>query len=190
MAFVVSSCATRDVGTPVPVDRPTPSSPQTTTTTATTTPANKPFATSVHDVITQINLQLPMLVEDGSPTPLPATIGPDGTFGGPVTPTTEIRLIPQGNAFEPVTAVIVRTRASEGTLLTPARLLSGIGAALHSLSSDAVAAFGDDALPRLSTLDQTRTTITVGTFYDLTIEVVNPTELSYSFTPIGAGPPA
>ena len=186
MAFLAAACTTGEAGTPLPVDR-TATSPTPATTTS--SPGSTPFTASVNDVITQINLQLPILVENGTPTSLPVTIGPDGTFGGPVTPTTEIRLIPQGNAFEPVAAVTVRTRATAGTLLTPARLLSGIGAALYSLSSDAVAAFGDDVLPRLSALDQTRTTITVGTFYDLTIVVIDASELTYTFTPIGVAAP-
>lgn len=116
---------------------------------------------SVNDVITQINVQLPILIEEGSSTPLPAEIKLDGTFGGP----------------------------TAGSLFTPARLLSGIGAALYSLSSDAVAAFGDDVLPQLATLDEMRTTITIGHFYDLTIVVVDSSELTYTFTPIGVAPP-
>ena len=73
---------------------------------------------------------------------------------------------------------------------TPARLLSGIGASLFAMSADAVAAFGEDVLPKLSVLDQTRTTITVGSFYDLTIVVVDSNTLTFVFTPVGVPPAA
>jgi hypothetical protein len=123
-------------------------------------------------------------------TPLPVTISADGTFGGPVTSDTEIRLVPEGNAFEPVSAIVVRTTGTAGSVQTPARLLSGIGASLYALSTDAITAFGEDVLPRLSALDQSRTTITVGSFYDLTIVVVNSSKLTYIFTPVGVAPAA
>lgn len=159
------------------------------TTTTTTEPPGEPFTISVNDVIAQINLQLPLL-EDEPSVPLPRTISADGTFGGPVTSDTTIRIVPEGNAFEPVTAVVVRTTGTAGSVQTPARLLSGIGASLHSLSPDAVAAFGRDVLPRLSALSQSRTTITVGSFYDLTIVVVDTSKLTYIFTPVGVAPAA
>jgi hypothetical protein len=66
----------------------------------------------------------------------------------------------------------------------------GIGASLYALSTDAITAFGEDVLPRLSALDQSRTTITVGSFYDLTIVVVNSSKLTYIFTPVGVAPAA
>jgi hypothetical protein len=133
---------------------------------------------------------LPFLVQDEVSIPLPGTISPDGTFGGQATSDTQIRVVPEGNAFEPVSAIVVRASGTPGTVSTPARLLSGIGASLHRLSPDAVAAFGQYVLPRLSALHQTRTTITVGTFYDLTIVVVDSSELTYIFTPIGVAPAA
>jgi len=133
---------------------------------------------------------LPFLVEDESPTELPVAIAPDGTFGGPVTSDTEIQILPQGNAFEPVSAIVVRTKGTAGSVSTPARLLSGIGASLFAMSADAVAAFGEDVLPKLSVLDQTRTTITVGSFYDLTIVVVDSNTLTFVFTPVGVPPAA
>ncbi len=117
-------------------------------------------------------------------------ISPDGTFGGPVTTDTEIRLIPEGNAFEAVSAIVVRTTGAPGSVSTPTRLLSGIGASLHALSTDAVTAFGRDALPRLAVLNQSRTTITVGSFYDLTIVVVDTGRLTYILTPVGVSPAA
>jgi hypothetical protein len=144
---------------------------------------------SINDVIAQLNLQLPLLISDEASTPLPVTISADGTFGGPVTSDTEIRLVPVGNAFEPVSAIVVRVTGTAGTVHTPARLLSGVGASLHSLSADAITAFGRDVLPQLSTLHQNRTTITVGSFYDLTIVVVGPSMLTYIFTPVGVTPP-
>lgn len=144
----------------------------------------------MNDLLTQINLQLPLLVEDEPAIPLPVTISADGTFGGQITSDTEIRIIPEGNAFEPVSAVVVRTKGTAGSVLTPARLLSGIGGSLYAISADAVKAFSEDVLPRLSVLDETRTTITVGSFYDFTIIVVDPNRLTYIFTPVGVTPPA
>ncbi|GAB3435618.1 hypothetical protein [Actinophytocola sediminis] len=144
----------------------------------------------MNDIITQINLQLPLLIEDEVPTQIPVAISADGTFGTQVTPGTEIRLIPEGTAFEPVSAIVVRTYGPTGAVPTPARLLSGIGASLHNLSADAVTAFAEDVLPQLSVLDQPRTTVTVGSFYDLTIVVIDPSRLTYIFTPVGVAPPA
>jgi hypothetical protein len=168
-----SACDGNIAGSPKPQD-PTTATESPTTTITTSTSSGKPFMMSVHDVITQINLQLPLLVTNETSTPLPVTISADGTFGGPVTSDTEIRLVPQGNAFEPVSAIVVRTTGAAGSVPTPARLLSGIGASLYALSTDAVTAFGQDVMPRLSALDQSRTTITAGSF----------------FTPVGVAPAA
>ncbi|ALG12360.1 hypothetical protein AOZ06_40790 [Kibdelosporangium phytohabitans] len=60
----------------------------------------------MHDVITQINLQLPMIVETGSVAKLPTTVVKDGVCGGSVTRTAEIYLTSSGNAFNPVRAVV------------------------------------------------------------------------------------
>lgn len=158
--------------------------------TTTTEPPSEPFAGSVNDFITQLNVQLPLLVEDETPAPLPTAISADGTFGGQVTSDTEVRILPEGNAFEPVSAVVVRAKGTAGSVSTPARLLSGVGASLYAMSVDAVNAFGEDVLPQLSVLDQARTTITVGTFYDLTIVVVDTSSLTFIFTPVGVAPPA
>jgi hypothetical protein len=160
------------------------------TTSAMTTTKSSPgtdaaFTVSVHDVITQINLQLPMIVETGPATKLPATVVKDGVFGGPVTKTAEIYLTSSGNAFNPVRAVVVRVSGTAGSVQTPARLLSGVGSSLHALSADAVSAFRTDVLPRLSAITQTRTTITVGKFYDLTVVVLDQANLAFIFTPIG-----
>jgi hypothetical protein len=183
-----SACGDNTAGSPMsPEPTITRESP---TTTTTTDRPSKPFTVSVNDVIAQINLQLPLLIEDEPSIPLPVAISVDRTFGGPVTSDTEIRLIPQGNAFEPVSAIVVRTTGTAGSAQTPARLLSGIGASLHTLSTDAITAFGRDVLPRLSSLRQSRTTITVGSFYDLTIVVVDPSRLTYIFTPVGVAPAA
>jgi hypothetical protein len=181
-----SGCGDNIAGSPRPAEPTITTRSSTTTTEA----PSEPFAASVNDVITQINLQLPLLVTDETATPLPVAISADGTFGGPVTSDTEIRLVPEGNAFEPVTAVVVRTTGTAGSVTTPARLLSGIGAALFTLSTDAIDAFGQDVLPRLSSLNQSRTTITVGSFYDLTIVVVDSSKLTYIFTPVGVAPAA
>lgn len=183
-----SGCGSNIAGSPA-AQKPS-STTATPTATTTTEPPSEPFAGSVNDFIEQINLQLPLLVEDESPTSLPVAISADGTFGGQVTSNTEIRVIPEGNAFEPVSAVVVRTKGTAGSMSTPARLLSGIGASLYAMSADAVTAFGEDVLPQLSVLDQTRTTITVGSFYDLTIVVVDSNKLTFIFTPVGVAPPA
>jgi hypothetical protein len=186
-----SACGNSTAGSPTAAKPDsTTASRATTTTTTTTESSGQPFAGSVNDVITQINVQLPLLIEDESPTPLPLAISADGTFGGQVTSDTEVRLVPEGTAFEPVSAVVVRTQGTAGSVSTPARLLSGIGASLHTMSVDAITAFGEDVLPRLSSLNQTRTTITVGSFYDLTIVVVDPSKLTYIFTPVGVSPAA
>ena len=182
-----SACGDKNAGSSRPQEPTTATESSTTTTPK---PSGKPFTVSVRDVIAQINLQLPLLVTNETSTPLPGTISADGTFGGPVTSDTEIRLVPEGNAFEPVSAIVVRTMGTAGSVQTPARLLSGIGASLYALSTDAVTAFGQDVLPRLSALDQSRTTITVGSFYDLTIVVVNSSKLTYIFTPVGVAPAA
>jgi hypothetical protein len=89
-----------------------------------------------------------------------------------------------------VSAIVVRTTGTAGSVPTPARLLSGIGASLYALSADAITAFGQDVLPRLSSLNQSRTTITVSSFYDLTIVVVDSSKLTYIFTPVGVAPAA
>ena len=187
VVILASSCASNTAGSPTAAKSHAATSA---TTTTTTEPASEPFAATVNDFITQINLQLPLLVEEKSSTPIPVAIAPDGTFGGPVTSDTEVRIIPEGNAFEPVTAVVVRNKGTAGSMSTPARLLSGIGASLYALSADAVSAFGEDVLPQLTAINQTRTTITVGTFYDLTIVVVDSNRLTFIFTPVGVPPAA
>jgi hypothetical protein len=183
------ACGDNTAGSPIPRYRTSTTEPATTTTTTTTTTeiSGKPFVGSVNDFITQLNIQLPILVTE-VPKPIPLVISADGTFGGPVTSDTEVRIVPEGNAFEPVSAIVVRTKGPAGAVSTPARLLSGIGASLYTMSAEAVSAFGHDALPKLSSLNQERTTITVGSFYDLTIVVIDSSHLSYIFTPIGVTP--
>jgi hypothetical protein len=185
-----AACSDNTTGSPIPRDRTSPTEPATTTTTTTTTTetSGKPFIGSVNDFITQLNIQLPILVEDQAPTPIPLVVSGDGTFGGPVTSNTEVRIVPEGNAFEPVSAIVVRTNGRAGAVSTPARLLSGIGASLFTMSAEAVSAFVQDALPKLSSLNQERTIITVGSFYDLTIVVIDSSRLVYIFTPIGVIP--
>jgi hypothetical protein len=168
----------------------------TVTTAATTTAqgganpkSGTPFAASVHDVITQLNLQLPILVDAEVSTKLPVAVLHDGVFGGPVTRSAEIYLQSSANAFSPLRAVTVRVTGASGSVQTPARLLSGVGVSLYALSAEVADAFRKDALPRLSTITQTRTTITVGTFYDLTVVVLSQSELAFIFTPIGVSPP-
>jgi hypothetical protein len=185
--LLCSACGVENTGSPLPTRSSTTTESPPTTTTTEAPP--EPFTASVNDVISQINLQLPILIDDQASIPLPVTISADKTFGGPVTTDTEIRLIPVGNVFEPVTAIVVRRTGTAGMVTTPARLLSGIGASLHTLSADAVAAFGRDVLPHLSALSQPRTTITVGSFYDFTIVVVGSASLTYIFTPVGVAPP-
>lgn len=73
---------------------------------------------------------------------------------------------------------------------TPTRLLGGVGSSLNGSSADAAAAFTADALPRLSNISQTRTTITVGSYYDLTVVVLDGLKLVFVFTPVGISPPA
>jgi hypothetical protein len=148
------------------------------------------FTASVNDVISQINLQLPLLVTEGAATKLPTTVVRDGVFGGPVTRSVDIYLLSSANAFSPVRAVTVRVSGAAGSVQTPARLLGGVGVSLYSLSSEALDAFRKDALPRLSAITQTRTTITVGTFYDLTVVVLDQSKLGFVFTPIGVRPPS
>ncbi|MET0134814.1 MAG: hypothetical protein ABW215_14625 [Kibdelosporangium sp.] len=142
----------------------------------------------MNDAIAQINVQLPLMVLDEPATPLPDTSS-SGVFGGRVTADAAVYLMDSGNAFTPVQAVTVHATGPSGSVSTPARLLSGVGAALHVLSSDAVTAFRTEALPRLSALSQTRTTIRVGTFYDLTVVVVDSSNLTFVFTPVGVNPP-
>jgi hypothetical protein len=165
----------------------------TTTTSAMTTSKSSPgtgaaFTASVHDVITQINLQLPMTAGAEAVTKLPTTVVRDGVFGGPVTKTAEMYLTSSGNAFNPVRAVVVRVHGTAGSVQTPARLLSSVGSSLYALSADAVSAFGKDALPHLSAIATPRTTITVGRFYDLTVIVLDQTNLAFVFTPVGVSP--
>ncbi|MFE2752691.1 hypothetical protein ACFXGA_11895 [Actinosynnema sp. NPDC059335] len=139
-------------------------------------------------MIDQINLQLPLLATGSSP--LPTTIAKPGVFGGKVTPVTEIYLLPESSAFSKTRAVTAHVTGNNGTVQTPARLLSGIGASLNTLSSEALEAFQRDALPQLSMLTKTRTTITVGSFYDLTILVRGSTSLTFIYTPVGTTPPS
>lgn len=189
VVFLGSACSNDVVGSPA-ASRSTSTTSSTSTTTTTTEPRSEPFAGSVNDFVTMFNIQLPLLIEDETPKPIPLEISADGTFGSQVTADTEIRIITDGSAFEPVSAVVVRTQGTGGSVSTPARLLSGVGATLHTMSADAVTAFGEDVLPQLSAIDQTRTTITVGSFYDLTIVVVDSNRLTYIFTPIGVAPAA
>ncbi|WP_133907508.1 hypothetical protein [Actinophytocola oryzae] len=189
LAILLSAaCSNNTTGSPIA--RHKASATESTTTTTTTEKPGNPFTGSVNDFITQLNVQLPLLIENEAPTPIPLAISGDGTFGGPVSSNTEVRIVPEGNAFEPVSAIVVRTTGPAGVVPTPARLLSGIGASLYTMSVEAVSAFSRDVLPRLSSLSQKRTTISVGSFYDLTIVVVNSSRLSYIFTPIGVTPAA
>jgi hypothetical protein len=149
-----------------------------------------PFTASVNDVISQVNLQLSMLVDGGAATKLPVTVLKNGVFGGPVTRSVDIYLLSSSNAFSPVRAITLRVRSAGGPVQTPTRLLSGIGASLYALSRDAVESFRNDALPRLSVITQSRTTITVGTFYDLTVVVFDQSKLAFVFTPVGVTPPS
>lgn len=190
VVFLGSACSENTTGAPIAQDTMSTAESTTMTTTAAAERSGKPFAGSVNDFIAQLNLQLPLLLEDEVPTPIPLAISGDGTFGGPVSSDTEVRVVPKGNAFEPVAAIVVRTNGPAGAVSTPARLLSGIGASLYTMSVEAVTAFSQDVLPRLSSLNQTRTTITVGSFYDLTIVVVDPSRLTYIFTPVGVAPAA
>ncbi|HWO64029.1 MAG TPA: hypothetical protein VNO31_28760, partial [Umezawaea sp.] len=112
----------------------------TTTATSTSKPA-VPFAASAHDVITQLNLQLPILLVGESPTELPVAMVEPGVFGGPVKPGVEIYLRSSGNAFSPLLATVVRVTGANGTVQAPARLLSGVGVSHHALSPDVIDAF-------------------------------------------------
>jgi hypothetical protein len=172
-----------------PTSATVPATTSVMTTTKSSTGTDAAFTVSVHDVITQINLQLPMLVETEAVTKLPTTVVKDGIFGGSVTKSAEIYLTSFGNAFNPVRAAVVGVRGAAGSVQTPARLLSGVGSSLHALSADAFSAFGTDVMPRLSAITQTRTTITVGKFYDLTVVVLDQANLAFVFTPIGVSPP-
>ncbi|WP_143261557.1 hypothetical protein [Allokutzneria sp. NRRL B-24872] len=142
----------------------------------------------MNDVLAQINLQLPLIAEGA--TKLPTSVVRDGVFGGAVTRSAEIYLLSSaGHAFSPLRAATVRVSGSGGTVQTPARLLSGIGVSLFALDVDAVDAFRRDALPRLSLIAETRTKITVGSYYDLTVTVLSPSSLAFVFTPVGVVPP-
>ncbi|MCK2240625.1 MULTISPECIES: hypothetical protein [unclassified Crossiella] len=155
---------------------------------AVTSAAATPFTASVHDVISQINLQLPLLVTDQGGVKLPTAVRPSGAFGGQIAPGTEVYLSTKGNAFSPVQAVTVRVTGSGGAVQTPTRLLSGIGVSLHALASEAIEAFRRDALPHLSAISTPRSTITVGKYYDLTVVVIDPSKLAFVYTPIGISP--
>lgn len=163
------------------------SSPTTTNATATTTAVSAAsFTASANDVITALNVQLPLLQEGGQP--LPTTVQPGGVFGGRVASGIDIFVKPQTSAFSKVEAVTVHVTGSAGAISTPARLLSGVGTSLHQLSPEAAEAFRLDALPKLSTLTQTRTTINVAGFYDMTVVVRDQSTLAFVFTPIGVTP--
>ncbi|USX54038.1 hypothetical protein [Lentzea sp. HUAS12] len=137
-------------------------------------------------MITALNVQLPLLQEGGQP--LPTTVQPGGVFGGRVASGIDIFVKPQTSAFSKVEAVTVHVTGSAGAISTPARLLSGVGTSLHQLSPEAAEAFRLDALPKLSTLTQTRTTINVAGFYDMTVVVRDQSTLAFVFTPIGVTP--
>ena len=68
-------------------------------------------------------------------------------------------------------------------------MLSGVGVSLYALSPDVADAFRQYALPRLTSVSQNRTTITVGTYYDLTIVIVDQSTLVFLYTPVGVAPP-
>jgi hypothetical protein len=176
-------------GTTRTVAEPTTSSVVVPSPTTTSSKPAVPFTASVHDVITQLNLQLPILMTGESPTNLPVVVREPGVFGGPVKPGVEIYLRSSGNAFSPVLATVVRVTGANGTVQTPARLLSGVGVSHHALSPDAIDAFRVDALPHLSAVSGTRKTLTVGTYYDLTIMVLEKSSIAFIFTPVGVSPP-
>ena len=64
-----------------------------------------------------------------------------------------------------------------------------LGVSLYALSPDVADAFRQYALPRLTSISQNRTTITVGTYYDLTIVIVDQSTLVFLYTPVGVSPP-
>lgn len=184
---LLAACTGPTVETGSPVPSPAASSAATATaTTATTTAAPAGFSASVLDTITALNMQLPVL-HDGA-TPLPTTVRPGGVFGGKTTPDIAIYLLPQNSAFSKVQVVTVHVAGSGGAFQTPARLLSGVGASLYELSAEAVEAFHRDALPKLSTITQVRTKVTVGRFYDLTVVLQGSSSLAFVFTPVGVEP--
>ncbi len=87
-----SACGDNTAGSPMsPASKVTTESP-----TTTTQPPDEPFTASVNDVIAQINLQLPLLIEDETPTILPGTISGStavcvGEFG--VSPLRIVRVV-------------------------------------------------------------------------------------------------
>ncbi|MCS7484062.1 hypothetical protein ACFFQW_48765 [Umezawaea endophytica] len=157
--------------------------------TTTSSKPDVPFTASANDVITQLNLQLPILMTGESPTNIPVVMREPGVFGGPVKPGVEIYLRSSGNAFSPLLATVVRVTGVNGTVQAPARLLSGVGVSHYALSPDVIDAFREDALPHLSAVSRTRTTLTVGTYYDLTIVVLETSSIAFIFTPVGVSPP-
>lgn len=156
------------------------------TTTTTSAAPEKSFSASANDLLTALNMQLPIL-HDGA-KPLPTSAQPGGIFGGRVSPNVEIYIRPESNAFSKVRAVTVHVTGSGGAVQAPARLLSGVGTSLYALSPDAIDAFRTEALPRLSTVTQPRTTVTVKQFYDLTIVVRDSSTLAFVYTPVGVAP--
>lgn len=100
----------------------------------------------------------------------------------------EVFVKPQTSAFTKVHAVTVHVTGSGGAFQTPARLLSGVGTSLHQLSPEAADRFRTDALPELSSITQTRTTMTIKGFYDLTVVVRDSSSLAFVFTPVGVTP--
>jgi len=173
-----------DDGAALPAAAPA-TSPTSTTVSASNQAAT--FDSSINDVLTLLNGQIPIL-EPGS-TALPTTAVTNGVFGGRVKPDAEIYLLSQGNLLDATRAVTVRIAGSGGSINTPARLLSAVGASVTKLSADSVQAFSESVLPELPTIAQTRTTITVGTFYTLTIIVSNSSSLTFIYTPVGTEPP-
>ncbi|GLZ38140.1 hypothetical protein Acsp05_17640 [Actinokineospora sp. NBRC 105648] len=145
------------------------------------------FDSSVNDVLTLLNGQIPIL-EPGSST-LPTIALRKGVFGGQVKSDAEIYLLSRESLLDDTRAVAVRITGSAGSVNTPTRLLSVVGASVNKLSADSVQAFSESVLPKLSTIAQTRTTITVGTFYTLTIIVSNSSSLTFIYTPVGTEPP-
>lgn len=158
----------------------------TTTITTTTAPLQAAFNASANDVLAALNLQLPVLHEGAQQ--LPTSVRPGGIFGGQVSPDIEIYIQPQSNALTKVQAVTVHVTGSGGAFQTPARLLGGVGTSLYQLSPDALDAFRTDALPKLTSITGTRTTLTVKKFYDLTVVARDSSSLAFVFTPIGVTP--
>lgn len=167
---------------------PSATTATTTTTTPTTVVPDMSFDASANDVLTALNMQLPIL-HDGA-QPLPTSVRPGGVFGGRVSPDVEIYVLPQTSALSKVRAVTVHVTGSGGAFQTPARLLSGVGTSLYGLSADAADGFRTEALPKLSSITQTRTTLTVKNFYELTVVVRDSSSLAFVFTPIGVTSPA